>query len=332
MKRVAFICDGRANWASISAILAHRNEAGDFVALVGSACSRMHWHDYLQGYKATVVRLPSLVDGDTPSAAAASAGVTATALGAFLALNSIDTVYLVGDRPLVLAAALVARMHNVQIAHQMGGERSGAQDDDYRDAISQLADMHLVATELAARKVPRKNGSTVLHTGCPRIDHCLALPHAQHEHAGMPVVLFHPDTAETLGDNLAYLDRMFEDLHAVWQKDYVVVWPNSDHWSGACIDRARELMRPGVVTYRHMHPMAYMHMIRDCAVLVGNSSSGIREGSYLATPVVLYGKRQRGRECGANVRPTIKAALGWKRESSDLYGDGTAGRQIGEAL
>ena len=42
-------------------------------------------------------------------------------------------------------------------------------------------------------------------------------------------------------------------------------------------------------------------LLRECAVLVGNSSSGIIEAASFDTPVVNIGDRQRGRERGANV-------------------------------
>ena len=41
--------------------------------------------------------------------------------------------------------------------------------------------------------------------------------------------------------------------------------------------------------------------MQKCSCLVGNSSSGIREGAFLGTPVVNIGSRQDKRERGKNV-------------------------------
>ena len=41
--------------------------------------------------------------------------------------------------------------------------------------------------------------------------------------------------------------------------------------------------------------------MQKCSCLVGNSSSGIREGAFLGTPVVNIGTRQHMRERGDNV-------------------------------
>ena len=77
--------------------------------------------------------------------------------------------------------------------------------------------------------------------------------------------------------------------------------------------------------------------------LVGNSSSGVREGAFIGTPVVNIGTRQNKRLRTNNVEQVgyesheilvgIKKQLAHgKYESSDIYGDGKAGVQIAEIL
>ena len=80
-----------------------------------------------------------------------------------------------------------------------------------------------------------------------------------------------------------------------------------------------------------------------CKVLIGNSSSGIREGAFIGTPVVNVGSRQNGRVRGSNVIDVmpksheIKNAINYqlqngKYASSNLYGDGNAGTKIAEII
>ena len=77
--------------------------------------------------------------------------------------------------------------------------------------------------------------------------------------------------------------------------------------------------------------------------LVGNSSSGVREGGFIGTPVVNIGTRQNKRlrtknviQVGystAEILSGIKEQLDHgKYESNDLYGDGTTGEKIAEIL
>ena len=80
-----------------------------------------------------------------------------------------------------------------------------------------------------------------------------------------------------------------------------------------------------------------------CACLVGNSSSGVREGATIGTPVVNIGTRQNKREMGPNVinvgydRNEIKEAIlkqiaHGKYEKAGIYGNGNAGTQIADIL
>ena len=77
--------------------------------------------------------------------------------------------------------------------------------------------------------------------------------------------------------------------------------------------------------------------------LVGNSSSGIREGAFIGTPVVNIGTRQNKRIRSTNVLDVgyhsdeildgIKKQLAnGKYKQSKLYGDGTAGQKIANVL
>ena len=127
----------------------------------------------------------------------------------------------------------------------------------------------------------------------------------------------------------------------------ILLWPNSD--------AGTEGISQGIRKFREMHPDAKLHaftnlpiamyvrLMNNTACLVGNSSSGIREGAFLGTPCVNIGTRQAGRERGSNVidvdcnSEAIEEAIRkqiehGKYESEPIYGDGTAGKQIADIL
>ena len=62
----------------------------------------------------------------------------------------------------------------------------------------------------------------------------------------------------------------------------------------------------------------YIRLMKRTSCLVGNSSSGIREGAFIGTPVVNIGTRQDRRQRGSNVidvgydREEIKLAILWQ--------------------
>jgi UDP-N-acetylglucosamine 2-epimerase len=79
------------------------------------------------------------------------------------------------------------------------------------------------------------------------------------------------------------------------------------------------------------------------ACLVGNSSSGVREGAFIGTPVVNIGTRQNKRLRTSNViqvdydvsqiETAIKNQIQHgKYDSSKIYGDGDAGVKIVDIL
>ena len=88
----------------------------------------------------------------------------------------------------------------------------------------------------------------------------------------------------------------------------------------------------------------YLGMLKNCGVLVGNSSSGMIESSYFKTPVVNIGIRQEGREHGKNVihvkkfvTPKIELAIKKSLNSnhkkiSKIYGNGTSTKKIIKVL
>ena len=93
---------------------------------------------------------------------------------------------------------------------------------------------------------------------------------------------------------------------------------------------------------------AYLNLLANCAVLVGNSSSGILEAPSFRVPVINIGNRQRGRPQAENIlncdydagriAEALRTALGEpafrQRCASAVnpYGDGRSSRRICETL
>lgn len=133
--------------------------------------------------------------------------------------------------------------------------------------------------------------------------------------------------------------------------DVELFWPNSDAGTDGTSRAIREWLNRfepdpfgiRIRTHRAMPPGDYARMMAACKVLVGNSSSGLREGAWIGTPVVNVGGRQRGREHGPNViaaepdRGGIAVALSLAigrgpQPANLLYGDGTAGERVADAI
>ena len=124
-------------------------------------------------------------------------------------------------------------------------------------------------------------------------------------------------------------------------------WPNVDAGSDGTSKGIREFRELNDVShfrfFKNFEPLDFLKLIYNCKCLIGNSSVGIRECSYLGIPVVNIGSRQESRERGGNVLDVgynreeiqngVKAQVPVGKYKSDpIYGDGKAGARISQLL
>lgn len=322
------------------------------------------------------IRVDPAFEGGTPSAMTGNVAALITELTFEFLRNFPDIVVTIADRHETLATAIAASYMNIPLVHIQGGEQTGSIDDKVRNAVTQLADYHFVSTNKAACEVmDRRHGHTphgesirtieawnVWVTGCPSIDLAKRVQNgcsgaldfnpfekypgsgAQFDLArGYIVVLFHPNTQEY---DQAYAQTE-ELIKAVWSIGSPAFWflPNIDAGSdavGKAIRVARNDNRiAGVHFQRNMEPEDFLKLLINSKCLIGNSSVGIRECSYLGVPVVNIGTRQQGRERGPNVTDVGYDAQEIYQAFRDLpqfggtctlYGDGEAGPRIANLL
>jgi UDP-hydrolysing UDP-N-acetyl-D-glucosamine 2-epimerase len=308
-------------------------------------------------------RVFMLIEGETPSTMAKSTGLGLLELPTAFERLEPDVVITVGDRFETMATALAATYMNIPLAHTMGGEVSGNIDESIRHAVTKFAHIHFPACSDAAERIVRmgEDPATVHVVGCPRMDlvaEVLAAPTDGlsaifAEGVGgsfdldQPFVLVsqHPVTTE-YGDGER---QITETLRAVADVGLpaIVLWPNAD--AGA-EDVARGIRKfreheddSRLHFFKNLPTDDYVRLMKRTACIVGNSSSAIREGSFIGTPAVDIGVRQAGRQRGSNV-----TAAGYDRariadavrrqvehgpyESEPIYGDGHAGERIADVL
>ena len=309
-------------------------------------------------------RVYMVLEGENLASMAKTTGLGLIELSTVFDNLQPDVVVTVADRYETLATAVAASYMNIPVAHVQGGEVTGSIDEKVRHAVTKLSDLHLVSTQSAARRVCRmgEEKDRVFVTGCPSIDiaaDVLKNPKLDfnpfqkyggvgdlHElRNGYLVVMQHPVTTEY---QLARRQAS-ETLEAVHQLDMPTLWFWSNVDAGAdgtsnAIRTFREQVKPkNMHFFKNMIPTDFLRLLYNSKCLIGNSSVGIRECSYLGVPVVNIGTRQAGRERGKNVIDTeyhlesIKdAALAQikhgRYDPDKLYGDGKAGKRIAENL
>lgn len=361
--RVAVILTARPSWAKLEPVvraLVHQQADVRVIACASALLERY-------GKVVDVVRQEfpdveitevfSTYEGSTLETSAKETGGLLSELASVLRRLSPDTVVVCADRHEVLGAAQSAAFLHIPLVHLQGGEISGSIDDKVRNAATQLADVHCVATKRAAMRVYGLTGDhrAVHVTGCPSIDiakGALGLPavtRADLDAHGVgdsldpqqpfAMVMHHPVTSEADQSG----EQMEMVLDAVVGLPAVVFWPGQDAGQEAMARAIRTNQRRTWRFIKSLPPAMFLRLLSQADVLVGNSSAGIREASFLGTPVVNVGSRQDGRERGPNVvdvaydrdalRYCILEQFSHDRyPSSSLYGKGDAGERIAKVI
>lgn len=368
-RRICVVVASRANYGRIkSALTAIRDHPDLELQLVVGASALLTRY----GPAINVIRADGfepaaapyfVVEGENPTTMAKSTGLGIVELSSVFENLKPHIVLTVADRHETLSTAVAATYMNIPLAHTQGGEVTGSIDESVRHAITKLAHVHFPATVEAKERLLRlgEDPETVFWTGCPALDIVVQTETRMDVDLfrkyrgvgpefdlsrGFLLVIQHPVTTEYGCGR----EQVRETLEAIRElnRPTVWLWPNvdagSDEVSGE-IRRFREQHphSPYLHFFKNFSPEDYVKVMAACACIIGNSSSGIREGALLGTPCVNIGSRQQGRERGANVmdaeydRNSILAAvhqqLAHGRYAPDYrFGDGHAGKRIADCL
>lgn len=272
-----------------------------------------------------------------------------------------DMVLTVADRFETMATAIAASYLNIPLIHLQGGEVSGNIDDRVRNSITKLADYHFVATQASLERVISmgEDRTRAFNFGCPAMD---ILAHedisitnetmkAFKRGVGKPVdwekpyilMIQHPVTT-SFGQGLNQVNQILSALKSFPDIQKVVLWPNADAGSDDVSKGIRKFREnnPRDINFNffiNFPPEIYGRVLKNAVCAVGNSSSFIREGSFLGVPAVIVGDRQKNREHGQNVcfaeydaqkiTERIEAQLKNGRYTPDYtFGTGHAGKEI----
>jgi UDP-hydrolysing UDP-N-acetyl-D-glucosamine 2-epimerase len=369
MRKICIVVGSRANYSSIKSVMSAIQKHSDLeLQLVLGASALLDRYGLVSeqikkdGFE-PLAEVYMLIEGETPTTMAKSTGVGLMELSTVFDKLKPDIVLTVGDRFETMATTLAAAYMNIPVAHTMGGEVTGTIDESIRHAVTKFSHIHFPASKDAKERIIKlgEREEDVYLVGCPRIDlvkeilnygsegleESLAVGVGGNVNIDEPFILVsqHPVTTE-YGEGEKQINMTLEALQKIGLPS-IVLWPNADAGSDDIARGMRKWREKGLDKNMHFYknlPIEhYIHIMSKTACLVGNSSSGIREGAYIGTPVVNIGTRQYMRERGKNVLDVpnkldeiIQAieeqiANGFY-DKDPVYGDGTAGVQIANVL
>ena len=230
-----------------------------------------------------------------------------------------DIVVVRGDRYEVLSAAAAAAYLNIAVAHIEGGDVSGTIDESVRHAVTKLAHIHFPTNHLSESRIIRmgENPKYVFNVGSSDIEfvarnrfrvsekliNYLGVGDVIDIDKPFLLVMQHPVTTETK-TNRFHVEETLQAVHEL-KIPTIWFWPNVDAGTDQIskgIRNFRENANPHHMRFiKYLPPEQFIGLLKRAACLVGNSSAGIKECSYLGIPVVNIGTRQNGRMRAENV-------------------------------
>lgn len=272
----------------------------------------------------------------------------------------VDSILVLGDRDEMLAGAIVGAHLGIRVGHIHGGDLTGQSvvDSANRNVITCYSTFHFAATKKSSTRIKTMLGSdnNVYLVGSPAIDQIKNIKKISKKKLGIKLKIDHDKKwfmLMTHSEPLSQLklkEQISRVIEAISNLDGQIIWiyPNSDTGSDIFIDEIKKFAKKsGVSLWKNFDRETFVHILQNCEVLIGNSSAGIIECSFLKVPVVNIGDRQKGREKSGNVidstynvgqiRDAVSLACSdsFKRrvdKTESIYGEGNSGNKIVKIL
>ncbi|MFQ1699089.1 UDP-N-acetylglucosamine 2-epimerase [Loktanella agnita] len=353
-KSILFVTGTRADFGKLEPLAIAAKEAGFAISFFTTG---MHMLDRYGLTKLEVHRLPGAQvheflnqrAGDPQDMVLAK---TVMGFSDFVKEHKPDLVVIHGDRVEALACALVCATNYIRCAHIEGGEVSGTIDEIYRHCNTKLASHHFVSSDDAARRVMTlgEAESNIHSIGSPELDFHAGPSGVTIEQVkarydipfdDFGISVFHPVTSEA-----ATMGAQACALHGALIKsgrNFVLIAPNNDPGSAdifGVIDGLPDNQFRVLPSMRFAH---FSELMKNAAVMVGNSSAGVREAPFIGLPSLDIGTRQTNRAKSPSVffaEASDDAAIAqflteqWGKSypRNDAFGGGSAATRFAEVL
>ena len=263
-------------------------------------------------------KVEMLLSGDSPTSIAKSMGLASISFADAFQRLQPDLLLGLGDRFELFAAAQVALVMRIPMAHISGGDvTEGAFDESFRHSITKMSHLHFVTNALSEQRVRQlgEDPRWIFNVGNPGLDHLKKTPlwsfQALKSQLGIPLkknfflITFHPVTLED-NSSQKQAHELLEALKTLKQKcdkekrevTFLFTQTNADS-HGRIINHLLEQFVNEYPSSAYLFPSlgqrAYLSAMKHCQLVLGNSSSGMMEAPSFNKPTVNIGDRQKGR-------------------------------------
>ncbi len=293
------------------------------------------------------------ISSQTAEGIAKSMGVCGISMSDALSSLTPDIIVVLGDRYELLPICSTALILGIPIAHISGGDvTEGAIDNQIRNAITMLSDIHFPGTLSSKENISRMIGSdkNVFDVGETNIDNFIRNTLVNRKELAKSLNLkndrhwvlatLHPETKQNREYNISMTHAMLKVLSKIPNTEIIITQSNSDLFG--C--EMNKILEESSKKYLHFHfittlgTLKYTSILKELWFMIGNSSSGIVEAPFVGTPVINIGNRQKGRHLCKNIIQTgitendinqgIERAIIYPRTPDYYYGDGKSSSRI----
>ncbi len=368
-KKICVIVHSRANYGSIKSVLKNIRKSKKLTLqlVVGGSAILDKFGSIVELIKKDNFKINKkinfLIEGNSPLIMVKSTGLAIIEIANCFSELKPDIVLTIGDRYETISTAIAAAYMNIPLAHTMGGEISGTIDESVRHAVTKFSNIHFTATKNAKKNVIKmgENKRNVFNTGCPRVDEVKEILSKKIDNNEINreinkngvgdyidiskpfiTIMFHPVTSE-FGNAELQIKNILSAINK-FKVQKIFFWPNSDAGYediSRGIRKWREKKGDKNTRYiKNLEQKFFYHILNKTICLIGNSSSGLREGCYIGVKNLCVGSRQNGREIGKNTKmisndyksifnAISKCMIDKNKKKIDYrYGKGDAGKKI----
>lgn len=268
-----------------------------------------------------------------------------------------DLILILGDRYEIFSSVIAALFYKIPVAHLHGGERSeGAYDELMRHAITKLSHLHFVSTKIYKKRVIQlgENPNNVYFTGSIGVSNIKKLKFYNKKKLEKILkvsfkeknlfIIFHPVTLEDKTHKHQML-QIAESLKRYPCYAKFFIYPSADLGGFEIVKIINNFVKnnPNSYCFPSLNQLMYFSLVKNCDMVLGNSSSGIIEVPSLKIGVINIGDRQKGRlkseaiiDCPPitkNIESSIKLILSKKyqkkiKKTANPYDNGDAANKI----
>jgi UDP-hydrolysing UDP-N-acetyl-D-glucosamine 2-epimerase len=317
MKNVVLFVGSRANYGRLISLIDALNKDQEINVYIIGACTL---NKVKHNIGLDLYIHADMYDCDLPGNRANTIAMVSMATTQWLMSNKMDIAVVHGDRFECLGFAIAVNMNEVPLIHMEAGDITNI-DNEVRWAISQLSQFHMcncydsynrMRMESNKRYNPYNVGSTIVEY--------IQKGEFKHKELHHVLVLYNPVNENEFEEFIKVIGTLVKDY-----PDIIFKWvnPNIDPGNKKMVEKIKHVWQTHLnLDYiPNLELDDYIQSMADSIFMIGNTSSGIKEGYVLGVPYLMYGGRQGNREVFLNTMDfhCISSILETAREYLDQY-------------